>query len=508
LIKKLAFLLALAPTPLAAEDPLSAIDWLSDSVTEAPAARSEEPPAVTGGDVVPSVIEVTPIGRIDKDAVGLLPTSVTGLPQNFWGPSDVEVIGALLARQKTDTLPEILGLLYTILLAEIDPPQKTDAGSSLLLVRIDKLLEMGALDQAQALLERAGPDEAAVFRRWFDISLLTGHENHACRAMAAAPGFAPTLQARVFCLARNGDWNAAALSLATGETLGFITREDADLMTRFLDPDMFGENLEIPPPSPLTPLDFIMREAIALSRPAGPLPLAFVTVDLRDSAAWRAQLAAAERLARSNAIAPPVLFHLYTQKKPAASGGIWNRVRAIQALDIALLAGDFDAVATALPPAYAAMREVALEEPFARFYGDRLNRMDFADTPAAKVAFDVALLSPDYELTTEALSAEDDRDRFLRALAKGQPVGPTPPGAVGEAIIDAFAKPMPDGPLKALLAEGKLGEAVLRAMLLLNDEAFADPGDIQAALSAFRAVGLESEARRLAIQLLVLERRG
>ena len=57
-------------------------------------------------------------------------------------------------------------------------------------------------------------------------------------------------------------------------------------------------------------------------------------------------------------------------------------------------------------------------------------------------------------------------------------------------------------------ASKKLGEAILRAMLLLGEETFADPGDIRAALSVFRAVGLESEARRIAIQLLVLERRG
>jgi hypothetical protein len=59
-----------------------------------------------------------------------------------------------------------------------------------------------------------------------------------------------------------------------------------------------------------------------------------------------------------------------------------------------------------------------------------------------------------------------------------------------------------------LLEEKKLGEAILRAMLLLKEESFADPGDIRTALTVFRAVGLEEEARRTAIELLLLNRRG
>ncbi|MCB1376313.1 MAG: hypothetical protein KDJ78_19450, partial [Rhodobacteraceae bacterium] len=214
------------------------------------------------------------------------------------------------------------------------------------------------LQQAQSLLERAGPNEAAIFRRWFDVSLLTGHEDYACTAMRAAPGFAPTMQARVFCLARNGDWNAAALTLATGETLGYIDRADGDLLARFLDPDMFEGEPDLPPPVPLTPLDFLMREAIAQPRPPGALPLAFVNADLRREAGWRNQLLAAERLVRSQAITPNTLVDLYTDAKPAASGGIWNRVSAIQALDVALLAHDSEALSQALPDAYAMMEEV------------------------------------------------------------------------------------------------------------------------------------------------------
>lgn len=502
-----ASLIVLASSGVAvANEPMSAIDWLSKSVNEKPApGTTTELPARPA---LPGEINVTRLDEIRKDSVGLLPSGVSGLPAEFWAGSSTRTIADLIARQKTDALPEILSLLYTILLAELDAPQDDTGQATLLLARTDKLLDLGALQQAQALLERAGPTEAEIFRRWFDVSLLTGHADHACTAMRASPGFAPTLQARVFCLARGGDWNAAALTLATGETLGFVSHAEADLMSRFLDPGMFEGDLDLPPPTPMTPLDFTMREAIALPRPPGPLPLAFANADLDRSAAWRSQLTAAERLVRTQALAPNHLIDLYTARHPAASGGVWDRVAAIGAFDVALLAGDRAAIAASLPKAYAMMQEIALEVPFSRHYGDRLAGFEFSDPEAAATAFKVALLSDGYETAVARFEPANARDRFLKALASGQLLGVPPPDLLSKVIAQAFLEPLPDGALANLLAEGKLGEAILRAMLLLANEAFADPGDIRTALAVFRAVGLESEARKTAIQLLLLERRG
>lgn len=486
---------------------MSAIDWLSQSVNESPVAA--QPKTNVAESVVSGNIAVTTLGGIRKDSVGLLPPAVSGLPRDFWAGSSTETITRLIGALKTDSLPELLTLGERILLAELDAPDGAGNGATLLIARIDKLLDLGALEQAQALLERAGPDNAALFRRWFDVSLLSGHAEHACSAMQAAPGFAPTLEARIFCLARSGDWNAAALSLATGETLGFIAPADADLIARFLDPDLYEGEPDLPPPVPLTPLKFAMREAIAQPRPPGALPLAFAAVDLRRSAAWRSQLEAGERLVRSQAIDARILIEAYTARKPAASGGIWNRAAAIQALDLALLSSDGAAVARALPGAYAAMREVALEVPFAKYFDERLAALALPQT-ASGTALRVALLASNYETAPKRFdpATQTAANRFLLGLARGNVHGLAPPGTLGEAIAAAFLRPMPEGELFDFLTQKRLGEAVLKAILMLKDEAFADPGDVQMALSTLRAVGLEEVARRTAIQLLLLERRG
>ena len=92
----------------------------------------------------------------------------------------------------------------------------------MLVARIDRLLEIGALEEAGALIELAGPDTPELFRRWFDVGLLLDEAEAPCAALRQNPSLSPTLPARVFCLARGGDWNAAEITLTLGEGVGSI----------------------------------------------------------------------------------------------------------------------------------------------------------------------------------------------------------------------------------------------------------------------------------------------
>ena len=177
-------------------------------------------------------------------------------------------------------VPEARALFHRLLLAEADPPAGAGPGDAVLVARIDRLLEMGALDEALALIERAGPESPELFRRWFDTGLLLDRSTEPCAALRQNPALSPTLPARVFCLARGGDWNAAEITLTLGQEVGSIPPAEEALLARFLDPELFEEEAEPPIPEPLTALDFLMREAVGLSRPPGQLPLAFLHPDL------------------------------------------------------------------------------------------------------------------------------------------------------------------------------------------------------------------------------------
>ncbi|MDJ0826678.1 MAG: hypothetical protein QNJ16_14340, partial [Rhodobacter sp.] len=323
----LALAAALGGPAVAQEAPLSAIDWLSDGLTAAaaPVDRPSEP-GVRG--VGTEEITVTPLGAVSSDAVGLLPSAVTGLPRTLWGGTPSAALAGLIAQARDGLMPAPRKLVLTMLLAEVDPPADSDPSNQLFLARIDALMALGAVDQAQALLERAGAGDAESFQRLFDASLLTGTEDAACAGLAAAPGLAPSMAARIFCLVRGGDWGAAALTLETARALGATTGAEDAALTRFLDPEIFEGAPPLPAPARPDPLLFRLHEAIGEALPTANLPLAFAQADLRSNTGWKAQIAAAERLARTGAIDGNRLLGLYTDRLPAASGGVWDRVAA------------------------------------------------------------------------------------------------------------------------------------------------------------------------------------
>lgn len=513
--------LALAcPAAVAAQTPLSAIDWLSQSVAPSSAGRPTSPdkpptsgrpsgqaPTATSGPVTESV-SVTVLGGRNPDAAGLLPPQVTGLPAPLWGLGRTEAIITQIRGEQPQTLPALRSLLLTILLAEAEPPSDAGLGGPLLIARVDKLLDLGALDQARALIDAADrPSDPELFRRSFDVDLLTGTEDQGCKRMLALPGLAPALQARIFCLARSGDWNAAALTLRSAQALGDVDAEEEALLSRFLDPDLYEEEPPLTAPERVTPLTWRLFEAIGQPLPTTTLPLAFAHAELRPAAGWKAQIEAAERLARAGALPANLLLGLYTERKPAASGGVWDRVAAFRAFDAALTSGDARAVAIALPAVWDRMTEAELEVPFAELYGRDLQALNLTGE-AGEIAFQVGLLSPAAAEIAAKPSQATGRAAFLLGLARGDLTGTTPPDALGRAVADGFATPALPDDLQQLLKDNRLGEAILTAIDRIETGLQGDTRGVTTGLALLRAVGLDAIARRTALEVMLLERRG
>lgn len=496
--------------------PLSAIDWLNDRSPLPPVPdRGVSPPlagalplsepAVTDSAVTPDVT-VTPLDSAGLDAVGLLPSSVSGLPISLWQGSRTDELVRLLTQPGRPGLPAMQALLYTVLLAEADAPLDAGRDSLLLQARIDALMRLGAVEPAQAMLERAGPEHPALFSRWFDATLLTGAEDTACAALVRAPHLSPSYAAQIFCTARRGDWRGAMLTLETASALEAMPAFEADLLARFMDPELFeDEPLPRAPVRP-SPLVFRLYEALGEPLPTAPLPRAFAVAELRDTAGWRSQIEAAERLASSGALAPNRLLGLYSERQPAASGGMWDRVAAVQRFDAAIRASDPEAVERTLPRVWAAMLAADLGVAFASLYSPALIQMAL-DGPTGELAYRIALLGPDYEKAALALGEAYAGMAFTTAIARGQVSESTPNGLVQQAIKDGFTATQAPAPMQALLSEQRLGETILRAIDMVQRAAQGDPADLGNGLATLRAIGLEDAARRAALQLILLDRR-
>jgi hypothetical protein len=497
--------LGLAAGPAAAQAPLSAIDWLAEPapVTVAqPLLRPlGQPPAARGGVTVPDVT-VTPLDAARPDAVGLLPAATTGLPRDLWSASATGRLADRLDGLSTSPIPAVQALYYTLLLAEAEPPAGSGGEARLLRARLDALRRFGAVDAALALVERAGPASPALFDHWLDLALLKGTETAPCAALARTPELTDSYAARIFCIARSGDWPTAALTHDSARALGVLDPREAALLARFLDPGGAEGDTDLPPPRRMTPLLFRLYEAAGTPLPTRSLPRAYAVADLRGTMGWKAEIEAAERLARTGALPANRLLGLYTERAPAASGGVWARVRAIRRFDTAMDTNEAKAIAAALPGAWAAMSEAGLGMVFATLYGTELAARDLPDQAA--LAHEIALLSPAPADAAAMPGERTRRRRFLDGLASGRPDPALAATPAEHAIAAAFSATALPPAHEGALAGGRLGEALLSVAAGLDGPARGRPGGTGAALATLRLVGLEDVARRAALQMLLL----
>lgn len=487
--------------------PLSAIPWLSDTLYRGGVTQPAAPlpPAATAANpatapATRAAITVTPLDSPDRAATGLMAPARAGLPADLWQGSTPADLADRLRAMPLHRHPALADAFARLVLVEAAPPR--GAGDALLLARIDALLLRGALEPARALLERAGPDTPDLFRRWFDILLLEGTEDRACASLAAKPDLSPNYETRVFCLARGGRWHTAALTLETATALGRITPEMRDLLARFLDPDLFEGDPLPPLPGPVTPLLFRLLEAVGEPVPTQNLPLAFAQTDLRHIIGWKAQIDAAERLAQAGALDPNRLLGIYTARAPAASGGVWDRVAALQALDIALVAGQPDRVAARLPAAVDAMRAAGLEAVLAQMFGARLVRLDLPPQSAATARALALIAGEPVPVRGDGL---DPRLAFATALARTEPPQVAAPDALASALQAGLALDRLPDRYAPLVARKRLGEALLAALDALAAGRAADPANAGDAIALLRHAGLDTLARQAAVQILLMD---
>lgn len=496
----------LAPPLWAQDQPLSVIDWVQQNpdqpaMTSVAMPAGEPPVAASGGT---PAIAVKPLDQEAARIIGLVPSAVTGLPQDLWRLSDPAMLSARLTTLPDFRLPAAQALLFTALLTEArGPGRDTEEEDIFTLARVSALQRYGALDPAMALIEQADvARDKAHFATYMDLALLTGEEWLACSILTAQPHLTPDLSHRIFCAARQGDWATAALLFDTGRALEAMTPEATAVLDRFLHPELSEDLPPLRPPRGITPLLFRLHEAIGEPLPTRQLPRAYAVADLRDLAGWKAQLEAAERLAETGALPDNRLLGLYTERLPAASGGVWDRVRAVQQFDTALGTGSADAVAKTLPKAWAALQDAGLETAFAGLFANRLNRLDLVGQ-SAQLAETLAFLSNDFQ---QAAMRSDNR--LLQAVAAGDPTGISTNDPTIAAVIAAFA---PDAGRSSLITQaqgGQLGEVVLRTLVLLEQGAAGDPQALTDALGTLRALGFDDSMRRASLQILLLERFG
>ena len=269
-------------------------------------------------------------------------------------------------------------------------------------------------------------------------------------------------------------------------------------------------------PDPLTALDFLMREAVALPRPSGPLPLAFLHSDLGEHVPMRSRIVAAERLTMSGAASYPVLFAAYRSGVPAASGGVWDRARAVQTLDAALQQalddGRAAAVAAPLLAADALISARAacgwrLREEYCERAGAARSWRSVPRGAGGGGGASAPRRGAGCGAPCGAGRATPRIAALLAVAGAGAAAGG---GRRATSLAAALAGLCAESPaddrearLTAMLGEGRQGQAILGALDLVQAGAAVDPPALRAALLTLRLAGQEASARTIALQTLL-----
>ena len=509
---------------------MSAIDWLGEKINDPPDFYAF--PREKNGKSEESNIEikVDQLPGISKNSIGIFGGIRLGLPVNIWSGENETLIANEIRAISPSNLFRLNRFLKKVLLVEADPPvtnlKEKYSGKLFLRARISKLISMGALDDAEELLKSANPSrDPVLLDLWADVSFLTERLNEFCKTILKIHNGEMFPAYRVICLARSGDWNAAALTLATYSSMKKIETGLEILLINYLDHEAELEikNKELCLKD--IPVLVYLCNFSGIKPYENTLPIEFSYNNLSKGKSLRARINASEELVKSGALDPNILFANYKIKQASTSGGVWARVKLVQELDKKLNYQEStlpDLLETLLLTIQE-FKNSGLLTQFADVYGEKiqhinlgqfslknqeniaafllLSRIDLPKAPGAE------FLNPTIR-TADRLSSSSFGWRKNKKVFTSFQV--TQSALLDKVVLDASTGSFPKGRKSAdeilqLLSQKRTGIVLLKALSLISSGYGSDLLDLQIGLAALVRLGLLEEFKNIATEVLLLD---
>ena len=459
-------------------------------------------PVVMTNSTLPE-IEVTKLDDVERSAVGLLPPNVTGLPTSLWKESQADDLVRLLRNLGSPSSPAVQKLLLQMLLAEAEPPLTANGAEEFLSERISILIKAGAIDPAIALLERASPLPSQLVPKLFEASLLGSQYEPACRQVLDLGAKYQSDADRIYCYALEGDWLTASLIYNTSKALNSTKTSTLLLLGEFLELEEPSDKFVTLKEKDLKPLDFKLFETLGYHIFRENLSNDLLFGDLSGDNGWYAQLIAAEKLAEIGVIDANRFLGIFTAYDPPSSNGIWEKVIAIQDLDKALsISNSTKEVELALKNAWQLFQYTPNSSIFSEIFTPRL--LDIELTPSSEImAIKIGMLSTKFDIIISKSGAINALDPIVFAFTNQEAQFVKPKTSLEKTLLDAFYRPRVPSYARLQLADGKLGEVILNALIQLERGIDGDMHDLLESISTLRHVGLDRVSQRTALWLIL-----
>ncbi|MFL2801671.1 MAG: hypothetical protein ACJ0DD_02775 [Paracoccaceae bacterium] len=518
---------------LYANDPRSSINWLAEKINDPPVFYTN--PSLNFNNINDD-IEKLNLPGISKNSIGIFPSIKIGIDSDVWKNSNELEISQLLGKIDISDLYYLNRLLKRILLIEADPPiivnGKEFSGTFFLRARILKLIQIGALDDAEALLLDADPStDPKLIDLWSKISFLTFRFDKFCNSVLKSHFLFIDPAHKIICLARSGDWNAAALSLATYSSINEIESDYEKLLINYLDHEA---ELEITNKD-LCSIDKPILVYLCNFSNVGVKNLSsdakYLYNDLGRSKSIRSRIIASEELVKSGALNPNILFSIYKVKQPSTSGGVWARAKLVQDLEniFKIQLNNSKALENHLKLMIEEFLKNKLLSPFAEFYSETLKLRETKYSLLYELIIVINIMSGNYndqiygnKINNSKLQNLIDviynRDKNIRNYRLKNNLQHnttniflnTHNTELQRAILEASNGVYPVG----MFSSKKMDEAfskkqngfiLLNAIYLISSSTYTDIADLQIGLASLVKLGLINDFKAISNELLIME---
>ena len=360
--------------PVFGSEPNNAIGWLE--VDEKNEDRSSD---ITKDrkKAILRTIEKSNLKPNELNSVGIISTRITGIDPKIWNGLDEQTLSAKLKLLPNLNFHSAQRFLKRILISETQPPTSSSkssmSGKLYFLAKIDKLIEFGALDEAETIILQAPKMNRELFIRWQKISFVTGRLTRLCEALKSNFDLTHDLSIRIICLKYLKDWQAAALTLSTASSLNLLDKSRENLLIYYLDQNLMPFEQLTLNFSQFDEIDYFILKSTYQILDLISEDAKYLYMKVKDSSNVARKVQAIEKLAMKKSISVSSLFDSYRNSDINGSIGIWQRIISIRNLDMTLKRNNEKAMLIALDRAINHMSRGDLLLLFATEYGDRLS---------------------------------------------------------------------------------------------------------------------------------------
>ncbi len=456
-------------------------------------------------------VEENFLGAINVNGIGLISIERTKFPSDLWSNSSEKVLSEKLNSMPNLTLTTTNKIFKRLLLVDAKPPLNSigvkNMGYLFLLSRIDQLINLGAIDEVEEILNYIKEPSVELMKRKIQVASLNGRLSKTCDLANKYPNFEGMLQFKIICLVRKNDWQAAALAFTVGSSLKQFDEKEKQLLLNYLDPDIENNSLYDIEINDLSPTNFYLMHGKKELIPPDIVPNKYAYAFSLLGMPLKLRIKSMEQLASNYVVNANTLFSLYRSDPNENKENANNARIIVLQLDQALKSDSEHRKLLALKKATKVFQKKKLLVHLANEYVDELKNLYYSNDEKLK-DLAIALLSLTDGMTNAFFileSSNPDINCLIDIKKKVFIKHETDSGLcelVKKLNIEVIKKSFPAN--RNLDAQMEKGLILLESLNLLENGLSTEFEEVKLSLSMLTKIGLIDLVNEISIELIAL----